>query len=849
MQSVELHCRMWTESRVHHPQSSCSSQKLNGAASKSHTTAQVAAPIAASSSSWIYRNPPMTQPVASSASGGADPVAGLTDGAKQLAINQQGDAGATKGQKQPKAQQAKKDKKQKDGASSSSRPVEMNPLPEYFAHRSALFDKLKAEQDAERASKPRTEITITMPDGSTRQGTAWETSPLDVAKEISKSLSERIVIAKVDDGLWDLPRPLEQSCKLEFFDFESPEGKRVFWHSSAHVLGEAAERHYGCHLCIGPPTEDGFFYEMGMGLSEGSSIVPEDFAPLETIVNSAIKEKQTFDRLVVSKADLLEMFKYNKYKQHIISSKIPDGTSTTVYRCGPMIDLCVGPHIPNTGRIKAMSVLKASASYFLGNQANDSLQRLYGISFPDKKQMTEYKQFLLEAAKRDHRRIGKDQELFLFNEMSPGSCFWLPHGTRIYNTLTEYMRSEYRKRGFEEVISPNMYNSKLWQTSGHWANYKDDMFVLPVEDKEVFALKPMNCPGHCLMFGARDRSYRELPLRFAEFGVIHRNEASGALSGLTRVRRFVQDDAHIFCMVNQIEDEVTSAFEFLNSVYGKFGFTFKLELSTRPEKYLGEIETWNLAESKLEAALNKFVPGKWELNPGDGAFYGPKIDITISDAMKRQFQCATIQLDFQLPQRFGLQFRKPNSSAQPVSAVETTPAAAPSPAPATAATAASPAAAPPASAQAPLSADFERPVMIHRAILGSLERFIAILTEHFAGKWPFWVSPRQIIIVPVTQSCYAYAQQVKDLLWSKGFYVDVDISGETLPKKIRNAEIAQYNFTFVVGVAERDAESVNVRNRDDAGQKTRNDETIGLARVVEMLSKLRDEKSLDNKLQ
>ncbi|CAO1613820.1 unnamed protein product [Sympodiomycopsis kandeliae] len=778
-----------------------------------------------------------THPPATTAPGGADPVKDLTDGAKQLEINQKENAEAPSGQKQGKGQQPKKEKKPK-GASAeggSSRPLEMSPVPDYFDHRISIFDKLKAEQDAERASRPREEITVTMPDGSQRKATAWETSPSDIAREISKSLFERVVISKVDDVLWDLPRPLEKSCKLEFFDFETPEGKRVFWHSSAHVLGEAAERHYGCHLCIGPPTDEGFFYEMGMGKSEGRNILPEDFSSLETIVGSVIKEKQTFDRLVVSKENLLEMFKYNKYKKHIISDKIPDGTSTTVYRCGPMIDLCVGPHIVNTGRIKAMSVLKASASYFLGNQANDSLQRLYGISFPDKKQMTEYKQFLIEAAKRDHRRIGKDQELFLFNEMSPGSCFWLPHGTRIYNTLTEYIRSEYKRRGFDEVISPNMFNSKLWETSGHWANYKDDMFVLPVE-KDQFALKPMNCPGHALMFGARERSYKELPLRFAEFGVIHRNEASGALSGLTRVRRFVQDDAHIFCMVNQIEQEVTAAFDFMNSVYGRFGFEFKLELSTRPEKFLGQIETWDFAEDRLRAALDKFVPGKWELNPGDGAFYGPKIDITISDAMRRQFQCATIQLDFQLPQRFHLQFRKPASGkpegAEPSAA---TPAAAADGSVAT-------------RGREEPGADFERPVMIHRAVLGSLERFIAILTEHFAGKWPFWVSPRQIMVVPVTASVYDYASEVKDRLWSMGFYAEVDLGPDTLPKKIRNAEIAQWNFTFVVGTAEKESRSVNIRNRDDAGQKARNDETVELEKVVQLLTQLREERRIENKL-
>ena len=672
-----------------------------------------------------------------------------------------------------------------------------------------MFERIKGEQDAARAAAERKPITLTMPDGSTRSATAWETSPMDIAREISKSLSERIVISKVNDQLWDLERPLEGDARLEFLDFEHPEGKRVFWHSSAHVLGEAAERHYGCHLCMGPPTDEGFFYEMGMGDSGDRVVRSEDFGALDTLVSSAIKDKQPFERAVLTKEQLLEMFRYTKYKVHIINSKIPDGTSTTVYRCGPMIDLCVGPHIPHTGRIKAMAVLKNSASYFLGNQANDSLQRLYGISFPDKKQMTEYKKFLEEAAKRDHRRIGREQELFMFHDLSPGSCFWLPHGARIYNRLQDFIKGQYRIRGFDEVISPNMYNSKLWETSGHWANYKDDMFALSV-DKETFALKPMNCPGHCLMFGVRDRSYKELPLRFADFGVIHRNEASGALSGLTRVRRFVQDDAHIFCRVDQIESEVTSCFDFLHHVYSLFGFSFKLELSTRPEKHLGDIKTWDEAEQRLGSALDRFMPGKWELNPGDGAFYGPKIDITISDAMNRQHQCATIQLDFQLPQRFNLEYTTAGGDG----------------------------------------ATTARPVMIHRAIDGSLERFIAILIENFAGKWPFWLSPRQILVVPVTQSIYGYAQEVRDLLWNKGFFTDVDLSDNTLNKKVRNGELAQYNFVFIVGHEEASSRSVNIRNRDTfEGEAKGKTETIPLDTAIGLLERLAESKSLVNKLQ
>ncbi len=367
-----------------------------------------------------------------------------------------------------------------------------------------------------------------------------------------------------------MERPLESSCKLELLDFKDPEGlpsllnpptqahlsrigKRVFWHSSAHVLGESAEKHYGCHLCLGPPTDEGFFYEMGI---EDRPVSNLDYPALEKLTEGAVKEKQKFERLVVSKEKLLEMFGYNKYKKYLIETKVPDGTSTTVYRCGPMIDLCVGPHIPHTGKIKAFMITKNSASYFLGDAKNESLQRIYGISFPDKQQLSDHKAFLAEAAKRDHRKIGKEQELFFFNDLSPGSCFFLPHGTRIYNALLELMRTEYFKRGYSEVISPNMYNSKLWETSGHWQNYHDDMFVLDVE-KEKWALKPMNCPGHCLIFDSKDRSYKELPIRMAEFGIIHRNEASGALTGLTRVRRFVQDDTHVFCMPSQVALFVT----------------------------------------------------------------------------------------------------------------------------------------------------------------------------------------------------------------------------------------------------------------------------------------------------
>ncbi|KAF1956703.1 threonyl-tRNA synthetase [Byssothecium circinans] len=744
----------------------------------------------------------------------------------------------------------KKEKKQKKGAEGGdARPLELEPKPAFFDHRIQIFEKLKAKYDEEIAQKPRENIEITLPDGKIVEGKSWETSPADVARGLAKSLFERTVIARLDKGtdsetLWDLERPLEKSCRLELLPFDDPEGKKVFWHSSAHVLGEASERRFGCDLCIGPPIDDGFYYEMA--LPEKAAVESSDYKPLETIVSSIVKEKQVFQRLELSKENLLEMFKSNPYKQHIIKDKIPDGTSTTVYRNGPLIDLCRGPHVPHTGRIKQFRVMKNSASYFLGDAKNDSLQRIYGVSFPDKEQMQAHLKYLEEAAKRDHRKIGKEQELFFFHDYSPGSCFFLPHGMIIYNTLMAFLREEYWKRGYQEVGSPNMYNSALWKTSGHWQHYSEDMFTFDVE-KEKWALKPMNCPGHCLIFGHRERSYRELPIRMADFGILHRNEASGALSGLTRVRRFQQDDTHIFCTEDQITEEIAGLFDFLRTVYGKFGFTFKLKLSTRPEGFLGEIETWNKAEARLTEALDTFTAeggAAWELNPGDGAFYGPKIDITIQDALRRDFQCATIQLDFQLPQRFELEYMtsearpKVEKKAEPekpkeekhdkvkelVEKEDETIKKTPAPQP-----------------------GYARPVMIHRAIYGSFERFIGILTEHFAGRWPFWLSPRQILVIPVMPAVNDYVKEVQAQLRAKGFHADVDISGNTMQKKIRTGQLQLYNFIFVVGAEERDSKTANIRNRDDQATQQRG-EVIPLDKAIEGLVKLRDERRFENKI-
>ncbi|XP_017267712.1 threonine--tRNA ligase 1, cytoplasmic [Kryptolebias marmoratus] len=665
----------------------------------------------------------------------------------------------------------KKKTKTKAAAGDSSVRSELSPPPQYIEERLTLYAKLKAEHDAlmaERAAKDSKPIKVTLPDGKVVEAESWKTTPYQVACGISQGLADNTVIAKVNGSVWDLDRPLEDDCSLQLLKFDDEEAQAVYWHSSAHILGEAMEKVYGGCLCYGPPIENGFYYDMFL---EHEGVSSNDFPCLETLCKKIIKEKQPFERLEIKKETLLEMFKYNKFKCRILNEKVTTPT-TTVYRCGPLIDLCRGPHVRHTGKIKALKIHKNSSTYWEGKADMETLQRIYGISFPDPKMLKDWEKFQEEAKNRDHRKLGREQDLFFFHELSPGSCFFLPKGAFIYNTLIEFIRSEYRKRGFQEVVTPNIYNSQLWVTSGHWQHYSENMFSFQAE-KETFALKPMNCPGHCLMFDHRPRSWRELPLRMADFGVLHRNELSGALTGLTRVRRFQQDDAHIFCSMEQIEEEIKGCLDFLRTVYEVFGFTFKLNLSTRPEKFLGDPEMWVQAEKQLENSLNEFGE-KWVLNPGDGAFYGPKIDIQIKDAIGRYHQCATIQLDFQLPIRFNLNFVGHDGDDQ------------------------------------------KRPVIIHRAILGSVERMIAILTENYGGKWPLWISPRQVMVIPVGQTCEEYAEKIKQDFHNSGFMADVDLDAScTLNKKIRNAQIAQYNFILVVGEKEKKSSTVNVRTRDN----------------------------------
>jgi len=627
-------------------------------------------------------------------------------------------------------------------------------------------------------------IKIVLPDGGVKEGIQHVTTPLDIANGIAKKLGQSSIVAKVDGNVWDMFRPLEGDCALQLCNFDDPDGKETYWHSSSHVLGQALELEFGVDLTIGPAIEEGFYYDCFMGdktLTEG------DRDTIKAKMEKVVKEKQQFERVVVSRDEALGMFLENKFKVEIISS-LPEDSVLTLYRNGPMVDLCRGPHVPNTGYLKAVAVNSASRAFWRADAKKEGLMRVYGITFPDVKLMKEYQHRIEEAKKRDHRVVGLQQELFFFHHLSPGSAFFLPNGARIYNTLMQYLREKYWEFEYDEVISPNIYNFELWKTSGHADHYKENMFSFDIDQQE-FGLKPMNCPGHCVMFNMRKRSFRELPLRLADFGVLHRNEASGALHGLTRVRRFQQDDAHIFCREDQVEVEVGKFLELMSEIYGVLGLEYEMALSTRPEGYLGELEMWNKAEAALQSALE--ISGHpWKLNPEDGAFYGPKIDITVFDALRRKFQCATVQLDFQLPIRFNLSYATEDGTA--------------------------------------------RPVIIHRAVMGSMERMIAILVEHFAGKWPFWLNPRQIMVCPISESSYDYALKVRSICRKAGFFVDADITDRKMQKKVREAQLAQYNYILVVGEQEAVNGTVNVRTRDN--------HVHGMHSIASLLEKLAEEK-------
>ncbi|MAG16165.1 threonine--tRNA ligase [Candidatus Woesearchaeota archaeon] len=608
-------------------------------------------------------------------------------------------------------------------------------------------------------------VKVTLPDGSAKQFPSGVTAK-KVAESIGKRLAADAVVAEVNGELVDLSAAITKDAEFKVHTFSSDKGKQVFWHSAAHLLAQAVIRLYPkSRLTIGPAIETGFYYDIAH-----DPFHPSDLTKIEEEMKKIVAANYPVKRMELSIAEAKKKFRDNKYKLEIIKEEAKS-KKITAYKQGEFVDLCKGPHAPSTGSIKAFKLTKISSAYWRGDQKNDELQRIYGVSFPDKKELNSYLKNLELAEKNDHRRIGQQLELFMFHDWSPGSPFFLPKGTVIYNVLQEFIRNEYVKRGYTEVITPQLFNKKIWELSGHWEHYKENMFILNVDDTE-FSLKPMNCPSHVLIFKSKARSYRELPMKLADFCYLHRNELRGVLSGLTRVRKFSQDDAHIFCTQEQVSDELNKMVDFAMYIYSDvFKLPFSAKFSTRPEKFMGEKKLWDAAEASLENVL-KQKKIKYEIDPGEGAFYGPKIDIAVKDALGREHQLVTIQLDFQMPKRMGAEYEGNDGKKHTA-------------------------------------------VMLHRALIGSFERFMGILIEHYAGKFPIWLNPVQVKILTVADRFNSYAEKVADKYRNSGIRVELDNRAESISYKVREAELAKVNYILVVGEKELKSNTVTARTRDN----------------------------------
>lgn len=613
------------------------------------------------------------------------------------------------------------------------------------------------------------QITVTLPDGSQKQ-TARGTTIADFVREsIGAGLAKAALFARVNGQDMDLTRKLEEDAKLQIFTPKSPESLELIRHDAAHVVASAVQHLFpGTQVTIGPATEDGFYYDF----FREKPFTPEELEKIEAAANAELKQDMPFVRTEISMDEAVRLFeeKGEKFKVEIVKDIAAKGAKTlTLYTHGDWVDFCLGPHAPSTGKIGVIKLLSSSGAYWRGDHRNPMLQRIYGTAFFDKKALTEYLTRIEESKKRDHRKLGKELDLFHFHPYAPGSAFWTPKGTALYQTLSTWMRNLTAEDGYVEIKTPLMFNKGLWETSGHWGKYKENMFlVLDSESGEHdYSLKPMNCPSHHLFYGFKKHSYRDLPLRFHTQDVLHRNEAAGALGGLTRVRQFAQDDAHIYCTEAQITDEVRRFVKLLDRVYKAVGLTYAVKLSTRPEQRLGDDSLWDRAEHGLKAALES-LNLEYELAPGDGAFYGPKIDFAVSDSIGRRWQLGTMQLDYLAPERFDLTYIGEDNAEH-------------------------------------------RPVVLHRAIFGSFERFTAILIEHFAGAFPAWLAPVQAVLVTVADRQRDYARKVRDSLRAKGYRVEFDERGMTLNAKIREAQLQKVPFTLVVGDAEVEAGGVAPR--------------------------------------
>jgi threonyl-tRNA synthetase len=614
------------------------------------------------------------------------------------------------------------------------------------------------------------QITVTLPDGSSRQ-VATGTPVSAVAAEISPRLADAALVAFVDDRLVDLSFPLTQDARVRIVTSKNPEALEVYRHSTAHLLAAAVTAlHPGVQCGIGPPIDEGFFYDFVVP----RPFVPEDLEAIEKRMRELAAADYVFERQLWPREEAIAFFakRGEPLKVQLIEEKTAGQSHVSVYTIkdrDTFVDFCVGPHVPSTGKLKAFKLTTTSNAYWKGDAKNQPMQRVYGTAFFSQKELDEHLARIEEAKKRDHRKVGKDLGLFTFHPWAPGATFWMAKGTRLYNTLADYMRGVLLPNGYVEVKAPIVFNKALWETSGHWDYYQDNMFLVKSADGEEMGLKPMNCPGHFLLFGSEMRSYRDLPLRFHEQTPLHRNEASGVLSGLTRVRQFSQDDGHCFVMEEQIASEVEALLKLVQRVYGDFGLSYTAKLSTRPEKFMGEVATWDHAEASLRQALERANQAYW-VNEGDGAFYGPKIDFDIEDALGRKWQCATIQLDYMMPERFGLKYIGADNAEH-------------------------------------------RPVVIHRAIFGSIERFIAILIEHFAGAFPLWLAPVQAVVLPIADRHADAARQIRRQLEEAGLRAEVDERQEKVNYKIREAQLQKVPYMLVVGDREAAEGAVAVRSR------------------------------------
>ena len=610
-------------------------------------------------------------------------------------------------------------------------------------------------------------VNITLPDGSTREYDKGVT-PLEVAKSISGRLAKEALVAEIDGVMKELNTPIDNDCELKLYTFNDEKGKEVYWHSSSHLMAHAVKELYPeAKFGVGPAIENGFYYDIDIN----EKLSEEDLVKIENKMKELIEKNEPFKRKELSKSEALVFFneKKDEYKLELIEGLDENATAISLYDEGSFTDLCTGPHLPSTGYIKYFKLLSVSGSYWRGDENKARMQRIYGISFPKQKMLTDYIEFLEEAKKRDHRKLGKQLDLFSIHEdAGPGLIYWHPKGARVRNEIEDFWKKEHLKNGYDLLYSPHIGKSNLWETSGHLSHFKENMYSPMEIDEQDYYVKPMNCPFHILIYKSDLRSYRDLPLRWAELGTVYRYEKSGVLHGLLRVRGFTQDDAHIFCTKEQIEDEIIEVIRFSNYMWKSFGFeTLKYYVSTRPEKVTGNDELWEKATDSLKKALDH-EGLEYEIDEGGGAFYGPKIDIKIKDALNREWQMSTIQFDFNLPERFDMTYIGEDGKEH-------------------------------------------RPFMVHRALLGSIERFMGVLIEHYAGSFPVWLAPVQVAVIPVSQNYFDYAQKIVSSLIDENIRVKFDKRNEKIGYKIRDWETQKVPYMLIVGDKEVTNNTISIR--------------------------------------